>query len=65
MREEEKMMSAEEVAIEIRKAYQAKKKTLILTFQGKLTVFLNKWLNGFMDNLVYKTLKKEKNSPLI
>jgi short-subunit dehydrogenase len=64
MREEEKMMSAEEVAFEIRKAYQAKKKTLILTFQGKLTVFLNKWLNGFMDNLVYNTLKKEKNSPL-
>ena len=65
MREEEKMMSAEEVAIEIRKAYQSKKKTLILTFQGKLTVFLNKWLNGFMDNLVYNNLKKEKNSPLI
>ena len=45
-------------------AYEAKKKTLVLTFQGKLTVFLNKWLNSFMDNLVYNTLKKEKDSPL-
>jgi dehydrogenase/reductase SDR family protein 7B len=64
MREEDKMMSAEEVATEIRKAYLAKKKTLVLTFQGKLTVFLNKWLNSFMDKLVYNTLKKEKDSPL-
>jgi short-subunit dehydrogenase len=64
MREEEKMMTAEEVASEIRKAYEAKKKTLVLTFQGKLTVFLNKWLNSFMDKLVYNTLKKEKDSPL-
>ena len=64
MREEEKMMSAEEVAFEIRKAYEAKKKTLVLTFQGKLTVFLNKWINSLMDKLVYNTLKKEKDSPL-
>ena len=58
------MMSAEEVALEIRKAYTQKKKTLVLTFQGKLTVFLNKWANRFMDKLVYNTLKKEKDSPL-
>jgi short-subunit dehydrogenase len=64
MREEEKMMSAEEVAFEIRKAYEAQKKTLVLTFQGKLTVFLNKWINSLMDKLVYNTLKKEKDSPL-
>ena len=64
MREEEKMMSAEEVAAEIYKAYFKKKKTLVLTFQGKLTVFLNKWLNGFIDKMVYNTLKKEKDSPL-
>lgn len=64
MRDEEKMMSAEEVAQRIFKAFEQKKKTLVLTFQGKLTVFLNKWLNGFMDRLVYNTLKKEKDSPL-
>jgi short-subunit dehydrogenase len=64
MREEEKMMTAEEVATAIRKAYYGKKKTLVLTFQGKLTVFLNKWANSLMDKLVYQTLKKEKDSPL-
>ena len=64
MREEDKMMSAEEVAAEIYKAYLNKKKTLVLTFQGKLTVFLNKWLNGFLYQLVYNTLKKVKDSPL-
>lgn len=64
MREEEKMMSAEEVAKAIYQAYQKKKKNLILTGQGKLTIFLNKWMNGLTDHLVYNTLKKEKNSPL-
>lgn len=64
MREEGKMMSAEDVAKEIRKAYEARKKTLVLTFQGKLTVFLNKWMNGWLDRIVYNTLKKEKDSPL-
>ncbi len=64
MREEEKMMSSDEVAARILQAYLAKKKTLVLTFQGKLTVFLNKWMNGFLDRLVYNTLKKEKDSPL-
>jgi len=64
MREEGKMMSAETVAKEIRKAYLAHKKTLVLTFQGKLTVFLNKWMNGWLDRIVYNTLKNEKDSPL-
>ena len=64
MREEEKMMTSEEVATKIIHAYQQKKKTLVMTFQGKLTVFLNKWMNGFMDTLVYNSLKKERNSPL-
>jgi dehydrogenase/reductase SDR family protein 7B len=64
MREEGKMMSAETVAKAISKAYFARKKTLVLSFQGKITVFLNKWLNAWMDRLVYNALKKEKNSPL-
>ena len=64
MRDEGEMMSAEEVAKRIAEAYESKKKTLVLTFQGKLTVFLNKWMNGFLDKMVYNTLKKEKDSPL-
>ncbi|MDJ1501144.1 SDR family oxidoreductase [Xanthocytophaga agilis] len=62
-REEEKMMSAEECAEHILKAVQKRKKYLILTRQGKLTVFLNKWFPGWMDKIVYNVMAKEKDSP--
>ena len=64
MRDEGTMMSAEECADHILRAVKVRKRTLILTTQGKLTVFLNKWLPGLMDTLVYNTLAKEKDSPL-
>ena len=64
MRDEEKMMSAEECAQHILKAVKKRKRELILTSQGKLSVFLNKWLPGLTDKLVYNTLAKEKDSPL-
>jgi short-subunit dehydrogenase len=64
MRDEGKMMSSEEVAQYILKAVQKRKRDLVLTGQGKLTVFLNKWLPGLMDSMVYNTLAKEKDSPL-
>lgn len=64
VRDEEKMMSAEAVAQHILKATVRRKRDLILTHQGKLTVFLNKWLPGFMDKMVYNHLAKEKDSPL-
>ncbi|MBU2651319.1 MAG: SDR family oxidoreductase [Bacteroidetes bacterium] len=62
-REEDKMMSAEEVAVHIARAIEKRKKTLILTRQGKLTVFLNKFFPGFMDKMVYKHMAKEPDSP--
>jgi short-subunit dehydrogenase len=63
-REEEKMMSAEEVAEHILKAVRKRKKELILTSQGKLTVWLNKWLpKNWIDKLVFNALKKEPDSP--
>ena len=51
-RNENKMMSAEEVALRIIKAIQKRKRTLILTFvEGKLTVFsangYQRWLTNF------------------
>lgn len=64
VRDEAAMMPAEEVADRILTATRQRKRTLILTTQGRLTVFLNKWLPGFMDKLVYNTLAKEKDSPL-
>ncbi|HSJ69478.1 MAG TPA: SDR family oxidoreductase [Anditalea sp.] len=62
-RQEDKMMTAEEVAIEILKATKKKKRDLVLTRQGKLAAFLNKWMPGMMDNIVYNTMAKEKDSP--
>jgi short-subunit dehydrogenase len=64
VREEEKMMSADECAGHILRAVQQRKREIVLTGQGKLTVLLNKWMPGLMDKLVYNTLAKEKDSPL-
>ncbi len=63
-RQEESMMSAEECAMHIYRATVKRKKILILTGQGKLAVFLNKWLPGWMDRIVYNTLAREADSPL-
>jgi dehydrogenase/reductase SDR family protein 7B len=62
-RDESDMMSAEECAERIYKATVRRQKILILTNQGKLTVFLNKFAPGFMDKIVYKTMAKEPDSP--
>ena len=64
VREEGSMMSSEECADHILKAVQQRKRELILTGQGKLVVFLNKWLPGLVDKLTYNALAKEKDSPL-
>ena len=63
-RDEEKMMTAEECARHIYKATVRRKKILILTAQGKFTVFLNRWFPGLTDRLVYNVMAKEANSPL-
>lgn len=64
MRDEGNMMTAEECADHILRAVKKRKRELVLTTQGKITVFLNKWLPSLMDKLVYNTLAKEKDSPL-
>jgi short-subunit dehydrogenase len=63
-RDEQKMMSAETCARLIYKAVKNRKKHLILTRQGKLTVWMNKWFPGFMDQMVYNHMAKEQDSPL-
>jgi dehydrogenase/reductase SDR family member 7B len=62
-RDEGKMMTAEAVADRILEATIHRKRDLVMTFQGKFTVFLNKWLPGLADKLVYNHMKKEKDSP--
>jgi short-subunit dehydrogenase len=57
------MMSAEEVAFHIMNAVEKRKRTLILTTQGKLTIWLNKFIPGIMDKLTFNHLRKEPGSP--
>ena len=57
--DEEKMMPAEEVAKHILKAIKNKKRTLVLTFTGKQTIFMNKFFPGLADKLVRKFYFKE------
>ncbi len=61
---EEEMMTAEEVAVRIVNGVETRKRTIIMTGQGKFTVMLQKFLPKFLDNLVYNHFKKEKD-PLI
>ncbi len=62
-RDEQQMMSSEEVAQHILKATIKRQRDLVLTFQGKFTIFLNRFLPGLADKLVYNHMKKEKDSP--
>lgn len=63
-RDEEKMMTSEECAQHIYGATVRRKRSLILTSQGRLTVFLNKWLPALADKMVYKVMAKESNAPI-
>ncbi len=62
-RAEHEMMPAEAVAKHIIDAIQKRKRTLVLTRQGKLTVLLNKFLPALTDKLVYNHMAKEPDSP--
>ena len=58
---EEKMMTADEVAKIIVKGVEQRSRTLVMTTQGKLTVFLSKFFPSLLDKLVYNTIAKESN----
>lgn len=60
--EEGKMMSADTVAQTIADGIAARKRTLIMTGQGKLTVWLNKLFPALADKLVFNHFTKEKNA---
>ena len=62
-RNEKKMMSAELVAEKIVNAVYKRKNSIVLTFQGKLVVFLNKFFPSLVNRLIFNSLSKEKKSP--
>lgn len=59
-REEAKMMTPEAVAAAIVSAVRHRRRDLVLTGQGRLTVFLNRWLPGLADRLVFNHFVKEE-----
>jgi short-subunit dehydrogenase len=62
-RTEQKMMQPEEVATRILDGIDNRKNKLVMTVNGKLTVFLNKFFPSLVDNLVYNHMSKEPDSP--
>ncbi len=57
--DESKMMPADECADHILRAIRKKKRTLVLTFTGKRTVFMQKFIPGVADKLVHKFFFKD------
>lgn len=62
--DEQAMMSAGEVAQRIVEGVRKRKRTLVMTRQGKLAVWMNKLLPAWVDKQVYRLFANEKN-PLI
>lgn len=62
-RDETKMMTAEEVANYILNGVEKRKRTLVLTTEGKLAVFLSKFFPKFIERKVFNKIAKEPNSP--
>jgi dehydrogenase/reductase SDR family protein 7B len=56
-------MPAETVAARIADAIEKRKRSLVLTTTGKMTVLLNKFFPAFMDKMVYNHMAKEPDSP--
>ena len=63
-REEGKMMSAEAVAEHLIRGILKKKRTIILTAEGKAVMFLKCLFPSLLDRLEYAFMKKEPDSPL-
>lgn len=58
---EGKLMTADECAQRILRAIEKKKRTLVMTFTGKMTVLLNKLLPGLSDRLTHNYYYKDGN----
>jgi short-subunit dehydrogenase len=62
--DEGKLMSAEECARIIMDGVVNRKRTIVMTTQGKLAVWLNKLFPSIADKLVFNHFLKEPDSPL-
>lgn len=62
--DETSLMSAEECADIILDAIKNRKRTVIMTTIGKMTVWVNRLLPGFVDKQAFKRFSNEPDSPL-
>jgi short-subunit dehydrogenase len=62
--DEAKLMTAEECASRIIHAITCKKRTVVMTGQGMLTVWLNKLFPTLADRLVFNHFLKEPDAPM-
>ena len=61
---EERIMPASEVARHIANAIERRKRTLNLTFEGKMAVFLSKFFPSFIEGMVFRKVTSETESPI-
>lgn len=61
---EDKLMSAEQCAGIILEGIRKRKRSIVMTAQGKMTVWMNKLFPGWMDKMVYRHFANEPGSPL-
>ena len=60
---EGRFMEAETVAKKVYKSMVRKKRDLVLTPEGKLVVFANKFIPAIVDNLVFRFMARKPDSP--
>lgn len=63
-RNEAKMMTAEEVASRIVRGVERRKRSLLMTYEGKLTPILKLLFPRWLDKQYYNHMKKEPDSPI-
>ncbi|MES2781086.1 MAG: short-chain dehydrogenase, partial [Bacteroidota bacterium] len=61
--DESKLMQPEEVAAVMVDMIRHRKAEVVLTLQGKLTKWLNKFFPRWVDSMVFNVVSKEKDSP--
>jgi len=62
-RDESKMMSPEKVATVIAKGIKKRKRLIIMTTEGKLTVVLRRIAPKLIDKITYRVMAREPDSP--
>ncbi len=63
-REEKKMMTADEVAHRIAMGIKYRRRNVIMTFEGKFSVLLQRVVPHLLDYIFYRIMAKEPKSPL-